>query len=357
MLSSLDIKNFKGIREGTISDLAQVNILVGRNNSGKSTILDALLLMRCAFAATDYLQNFGPYQIIDRRVQRRDSDSHPKPDLRELCYMMNTELPVRLNGRFGASAAISQEWKPLSFGGVFRVTSAGDEWHTRFGIADHQSVEDFRRRDEWVKASQMIGEESATRVALSHLIDASTLRRPFLEQIWGRLFSDRRDRILRDMVNDIYGLEIETFNQSDFGAYNRVTAGLPDKGVAVDWLGDGLRYALNILALGMLLEGTILMVEEPESHQHPESLRKLTQTLFELAKKQNLQLFLTTHSWELMTYALEAAEEKELELAFHHLDLLQDGILEARAIASPDARLLMDIGHDPRRIYKYTGTA
>ena len=203
----------------------------------------------------------------------------------------------------------------------------------------------------------MIGEESATRVALSHLIDASTLRRPFLEQIWGRLFSDRRDRILRDMVNDIYGLEIETFNQSDFGAYNRVTAGLPDKGVAVDWLGDGLRYALNILVLGMLLEGTILMVEEPESHQHPESLRKLTQTLFELAKKQNLQLFLTTHSWELMPYALEAAEEKELELAFHHLDLLQDGILEERAIASPDARLLMDIGHDPRRIYKYTGTA
>ena len=50
MLSSLQIENFKGIKSGTISNLSQVNVLVGRNNSGKSTVLDALLLMRCAFA-------------------------------------------------------------------------------------------------------------------------------------------------------------------------------------------------------------------------------------------------------------------------------------------------------------------
>ena len=70
MLSSLEINNFKGIKSGTISDLAQVNVLVGRNNSGKSTILDALLLMRCAFAATDYLGNNGIEQIVKRKVDR-----------------------------------------------------------------------------------------------------------------------------------------------------------------------------------------------------------------------------------------------------------------------------------------------
>ena len=109
---------------------------------------------------------------------------------------------------------------------------------------------------------------------------------------------------MRDMVNEIYKLGADVFNQADFGGHNWIAAGLPEHGIAVEWLGDGLRYALNILALGMLLDGTILMVEELETHQHPESLKRLTQTLFELAKRQNLQLFLTTHSWELMTYAL-----------------------------------------------------
>ena len=95
------------------------------------------------------------------------------------------------------------------------------------------------------------------------------------------------------------------------------------------------------------------MVEELETHQHPDSLKKLTQTLFELAKRQNLQLFLTTHSWELMTYALEAAEEKGIGLAFHHVRLSEDGLFDSRAIAQPDAKLLMDMGHDIRRQDKY----
>ena len=51
MLRSLEIQNFKGIKQGKLEDLAQVNILVGRNNSGKSTILDALVMMRSAVVA------------------------------------------------------------------------------------------------------------------------------------------------------------------------------------------------------------------------------------------------------------------------------------------------------------------
>ena len=76
----------------------------------------------------------------------------------------------------------------------------------------------------------------------------------------------------------------------------RLVAALPAAAVAADWQGDGFRYALNILTLGLLLKGTAVLVEELETYQHPESLRKLTETLFEVAKEQDLQLFLTTHS-------------------------------------------------------------
>jgi len=71
ILSSLEIGNFKGIKSGKIGDLAQVNVLVGRNNSGKSTVLDALLLMRCAFAVTDHTGQDGQEQILVRRMDRR----------------------------------------------------------------------------------------------------------------------------------------------------------------------------------------------------------------------------------------------------------------------------------------------
>ena len=130
-------------------------------------------------------------------------------------------------------------------------------------------------------------------------------------------------------------------------------AALPETSVAVDWYGDGFRYAVNILSFGVVLNGTALLVEELETHQHPESLRKLTETLFELAKQQDLQLFLTTHSMELITYALEAAEKTEIDLKLHHLTLDDQGTLKSIPFTQPNAQLMLDIGHDPRLHYKY----
>ena len=36
------VKNFRGIEEISLSDLGNFNIFVGKNNSGKSTIMDAI---------------------------------------------------------------------------------------------------------------------------------------------------------------------------------------------------------------------------------------------------------------------------------------------------------------------------
>ena len=349
MLSSLEINNFKGIKSGTISDLAQVNVLVGRNNSGKSTILDALLLMRCAFAATDYLGNNGIEQIVKRKVDRGNVN------YRELYYRLDAEECPVLTARFLNGDEVSQEWQPGLQEAMVVVTAnalAGVNKRVQANVNIEVMYRNLTR--EW-DGSGDTSIENMKFQGFTNLLDTSTLRAPFLEKVWERLIVDRRDARLKQIANEIYNLNVESFSFMPFAGQNRLVALLPERSVAVDWLGDGLRYALNILALGMLLEDTILMVEELETHQHPESLKRLTQTLFELAKTQNLQLFLTTHSWELMTYALEAAEEKEVGLALHHLNLDSEGELHARAIARPDAKLLMDIGHDPRRIYKYSG--
>ena len=354
MLSSLEIKNFKGIKSGTISDLAQVNILVGRNNSGKSTILDALLLMRCAFAKTDYLHQDGVQQVLKRKIPREQSNNL------ELAYFLNAQKPITIRARLlDVKFAVAQEWT-VGGGSFIRVSLIqelpGNVKKSLGYDPPGNHVDHASDTPGWKELADEVGDKNARFIATTHLIDSSSIRILALERFWDRMVIGRRQDLgLRDMINDIYKLNIDGFNFVPFGGHNRLVALLPESGVAVDWLGDGLRYALNILALGMLLEGTILMVEELETHQHPESLKLLTQTLFELARKQNLQLFLTTHSWELMTYALEAAEEKGVGLAMHHLDLDREGNLHARAIGEPDARLLMDIGHDPRRIYKYTG--
>src|SRR5271156_2767325 len=41
-VKSIQISRFRGIREGAVRDFADVNLLVGRNNSGKSTVVEAV---------------------------------------------------------------------------------------------------------------------------------------------------------------------------------------------------------------------------------------------------------------------------------------------------------------------------
>jgi hypothetical protein len=48
MITNLYMKNVRGIAEGQIQDLTQVNIFVGPNNSGKTTVLEALYLAATA---------------------------------------------------------------------------------------------------------------------------------------------------------------------------------------------------------------------------------------------------------------------------------------------------------------------
>ena len=42
MLNSLEIKNFRILEDFKVSKLGRVNLIVGKNNSGKSSVLEAL---------------------------------------------------------------------------------------------------------------------------------------------------------------------------------------------------------------------------------------------------------------------------------------------------------------------------
>lgn len=44
MITSLQIENFRGIKKLNLSNLGQINVIAGKNNAGKSSVLEALSL-------------------------------------------------------------------------------------------------------------------------------------------------------------------------------------------------------------------------------------------------------------------------------------------------------------------------
>ena len=48
MLERLHIKNFRALRDLEMDELARINLIGGRNNSGKTSLLEALFLLSTA---------------------------------------------------------------------------------------------------------------------------------------------------------------------------------------------------------------------------------------------------------------------------------------------------------------------
>ncbi len=117
--------------------------------------------------------------------------------------------------------------------------------------------------------------------------------------------------------------------------------------VYVDDYGDGFRYAFAILSLASQLSNTALLLEEPEVHQHTGALRLLFSALNTLAQRNQIQLFVSTHSLDL-TNILLGFEDVRL----FHCDATDSGDFVLRPLLSPDIKLVTDLGIDIRTIIK-----
>lgn len=82
-ISNLKIKSFKGLEDVEIRDCRKLNILIGENNAGKTTVLEAV---RCFYKPWDYMEyinilkrnpytNFSSFSLLQQMFnQRNNSD-------------------------------------------------------------------------------------------------------------------------------------------------------------------------------------------------------------------------------------------------------------------------------------------
>lgn len=308
MLTKLELENWRGIRKGVIEGFRRINVLVGRNNSGKSSVLEAIL-------------GFQSTTILTTRLF--------KHGLADLVFV-------------GQSKATVKE-------GWFREREA------YYAVQPDGSLTRPEPSPE-VKECLQRGVV---------LLDSHLLHEPLLDEFYFKLLAQERrlDKEWIRLVNEIYGLNVEYVTRTKFptpASPERLVAvlGEPEnRAVAIEWLGDGVRLGMTILAAGLTMNCGLLLLEEPENHQHPSGLVGLAKALVKLAKETGNQIFVTTHSRECMQALLKAATEEQFtgELRFFHLQLCPDGNLWVRGLDAPDVQVLEDIGYDFWLDYEFAG--
>ena len=327
-LAGLDLRNFRGVQEGTISDFAAINILVGKNNSGKTTVLEALTRLANRYC---HERNIDA-DILNRRMMdlwatpRNEREEYPP----ELWYRHDQEAPVSAIARLIFQPGVATQGDVTM---SMRKTAP-----TVMQSVASDTFSENRKGDvlKFLKGVTLFRPQDGTNriVELLH---------------WPQLLTNRRDKALTRIMNSVFGLEAESFNLLPD---QRLMILFEEFSVPLDVQGDGARTALRALMVLTLLEDTLFLMEEPECHQHPGSLERYAKAVATLAKEQRIQLVLTTHSAECTRAFLAAAKHVGSDSAVFHLSL-DKGKQAARRLDADAVESLATTGVDVRFLDLY----
>ena len=316
MISSVDIRGLRGIANGSASGLTRLVVLLGANGSGKSTVLDALMMGG----------SFHPGRAIGRAVMRRAA---PHSSARWLFYGSQTKASILVSSDASIGnvpRATELEWHDQFFARTFASTvipspigaiavSVSERGGAGRRIADPMVV--FGDDDQF-EARETVNEKRMEPALRSLIRDVSLVDMrgvavtPDLTDVLTEAKQSGRAEaavdLLRSVIPDLVNLEILKLGQRFGVAMVSKTGAVP-----VAMSGDGVRSLARLaLSLAAAADGLVLL-EEPEVHQHPAAIKQSARAIVE-ATRRGVQVVLTTHSLDLVD-ALIAASTTAEELA------------------------------------------
>lgn len=345
MYRSIVIKNFRCFRDLTLGPLERVNLITGKNNVGKTALLEALFLHLGANNPTLPIRVNAIRGLEQFVIDARDIWGW-------LFFGWNTKDPIHLAGedtdettRLLNIRLVEPETTQLipSNGGE-KSRSLSEALTTADRMRD-LLLEYRDSRGQTVTARVLItpeGELSARRdgnVTLPLGIYLSTRARSFRED------SERFSNLERVGRHEAVLPTLQLLEPRLKRLAVLVTGGVPlvngDIGIGelipLPLMGEGMVRLLSILLAIANAPGGIVLVDEIENGLHHSVLLGVWEAIARAARQYDTQLFATTHSWECVQAAHEAFEASgAYDFRLHRLDRIEDDV---RAVAYDDKRL------------------
>lgn len=293
-IKNIEISNFRGIEHLEVADFARVNIFVGQNNCGKSTLLEALLFV------TGMSNPFLPQNLNSVRSRNLFSGVN---SFKYLFHNMDMrQVPSFFADQFNGEnreLSLSVSYKPIS-GNSQETAVLSSETKTFVNTIDldfalngarHKSSITFNTNG--VVAQQHLPEEYVELIN-SFLISADIASHNPINDLGELIKRQQKNAIiqlLQKFDNRITTLEI--VNNEAFLGFEGLGELLP-----VSMSGDGLRRYLSIVAAAANPNNNIILIDEIDNGLHYSVYKKLWEAIFDLAVNTNKQIFVTTHSKE-----------------------------------------------------------
>lgn len=332
-LDSFTIGAFRGLRDLTLDHLGCINLLVGKNNSGKTSVLEALAIFaqpedfgawlkvarsRNPNNLLDALEGLFPHVLIDINEARaaieltgrgRIDEQH----IRAFCekvYGVPPEEDETDQEEDHLGDSPPEEEERLVISGV--STPDG-------GTFNHA----IWRRNGFLRLRNVRPKTSVILLPpYSHRSGFEELRRT--GQAIRESYLPAVEKLLQKIDKDI--IEIVTPPQQNSSRAQLMIRHKQIGLAPISVFGDGIRRALSIALAVPPARNGLLLIDEIESALHVSVLDTLYPWLVEACAEYNVQLFATTHSLEALDAVAKLDKSINGELSAYHLENDADNI-------------------------------
>ena len=324
-ISEFRIHRFRGLRDLTLAGLGDFNLLVGPNNCGKSSILEAFACHANPLNIEEWLSIGWWREIKSARtsVDYSMAKLFPQPHIESDKDLESGWIALDSVSAAGTSASLAIYNEQISIG---RVLTSGDEdgrpvrlrqfslGHRQGYRFDQMGLSNMEEREipsTFLADFHMVRHAFEGRERIIDKVDktASDLNYDYvgvathrtaketidgISRAIGRNYRNQIIEVLRQIDATLTGIEILEFADQPINIFLRRGDDLSP----ITAFGDGIRRLIHIIGSAARSADGLLLIDELEIGLHPSAMTRVLPRLMDLCAAFNVQIIATTHSLE-----------------------------------------------------------
>ncbi len=308
---NLEIKNFRGIEHLTIDDLSRVNVFLGQNSSGKSSVLESFLLLMgmsnpdlpqsinnirsrgySNFADLEYMFHNGNLKVSPM-ISSEMFDGSMRHLALEMTYTFDEKAQVDLPQGHIPTSETKTFFNTLKLLFEVEVNQKKSSYESSVTFNQMNQVTGKKIAEGYLEKNTVafLPADIALGVPTNDLVELAKRKK---KEVITKYLSNFDSHITTwEILNNVAYIGLDGIDQL----------------MMVNMMGDGMRRYLNIVAASANPMNNIILIDEIDNGLHYSAYKKLWEAIFALATDTNKQVFVTTHSKETLYRLNEMLEE------------------------------------------------
>lgn len=336
MIESIRIKNFRGFKDIKISPLSQLTLISGKNNAGKSSVLEAIFLL---LAHT----NDAPFAKLEQfRGISRPTEGVTYSIWEDLFHKMDIKNAIKITASIDGEEAVStfardSRYRPSS-DVVLETSNSRDAQSsnancalkTSFSLAGHKDTARYLVSGGKLilnrSAHAQIPDDKSPRARFINSFIANTDSTSLAEWFSAQELAGGKERIIETMrIIEPQTNDISTIARN--GSY-QLYVKIGDDRMPLKLAGDGMNRMLFIMLSILAHPRSVILVDEIETGFHYSMYAKLWEVVACAARANDCQIIATTHSYECIMGAADGTETAKMadRFSYYRIDREQDNV-------------------------------